>query len=220
MKILKFCWWRRKLYWGLHTVLPTVFLNPNITPTDRYRILFPLRIFYWHDPLHAVLFYTVYLPVLYFVSRGTWGLTRCLILRLVENVFSQSASFDFFHVQTLKERCVINSLVYWCVAIPILVSSFLCVLWSTMYENSISLCVLNCEGLLISLWSMFFFFKDLNWWPFIHKWIVVDRCVARIIPSIVDVLWGSSMTDISCTKMGYYHIEICLCYIYRGSGYR
>lgn len=36
-------------------------------------------------------------------------------------------------------------------------SCVLCVLWSTMYENSISLYVLNCEGLLISLWSMFFF---------------------------------------------------------------
>lgn len=126
MKILKFCWWRRKLYWGLHTVLPTVFLNPNITPTDRYRILFPLHIFYWRDPLHAVLFYTVYLPVLYCVSRGTHSetLVETLVYRL--NVFSQSASFDFFHVQTLKERCVLNSLVYWCVAFPIPVSFVYC----------------------------------------------------------------------------------------------
>lgn len=46
-------------------------------------------------------------------------------------------------------------------------SCVLCVLWSTMYENSISLYVLNCEGLLISLWSMFFFqrFELVTFYP-------------------------------------------------------
>lgn len=133
-------------------------------------------------------------------------LVETLVYRL--NVFSQSASFDFFDVQTLKERIVLNSLVYWCVAFPIPVSFVYC------GPPCMRIVSVSMYWIVKVYWFPYgpcFFFKDLNWWPFIHKWIVVDRCVARIIPSIVDVLWGSSMIDISCTKMGYYHKEICLC---------
>lgn len=39
----------------MHTMLPTDFLQHNIY---RYRILIPLHIIYWRDPLHAALLYT------------------------------------------------------------------------------------------------------------------------------------------------------------------